>query len=305
MARPLRIEFPDAIYHVTSRGDRREPIFVDDADRSSLLAIVAKGLDRFNAQVLAYCLMGNHYHFVLRTSEPNLSRLMRHINGVYTQAFNRRHAQVGHLFQGRFKAILVDRDAYLLAVCRYVELNPVRAGMVTEPSAWPWSSYRAHAGLSRAPAWLDTATVYGCLLGADARGAMDFRRGADRYAALVRAAPAMPLWDRALRQQIYLGDDAFIASMQARADPRRAVSREVPGRQRGKPITLTQWLDVCDTRDEALWRAHTESGLSMSALALALGLSVSRVSRLISGAEKNRRRDECGDGNAVRAKGKT
>src|SRR5436190_16688153 len=137
MARPLRIEFPDAIYHVTSRGDRCEPIFADDRDRGALMACVATGLSRFNAGLLAYCLMGNHYHFVLQTREANLSSLLRHINGVYAQRFNRRHSTVGHLFQGRFHAVLVDRDAYLLEVCRYVELNPVRAGLVSDPAAWP------------------------------------------------------------------------------------------------------------------------------------------------------------------------
>lgn len=116
MSRPLRIEFPGAVYHVTSRGDRREPIFVDDMNRRMLLDVAAQGMDRFDAQVLAYCLMGNHYHFVLHTWQANLSLLMRHLNGVYTQDFNRRHGKVGHLFQGRFKAVLVDRDAYLLAV---------------------------------------------------------------------------------------------------------------------------------------------------------------------------------------------
>ena len=126
MARPLRIEFPGAVYHVTARGDRREDIFVDDKDRQALLAVVAQASSRFDAQALAYCLMDNHYHFVLHTRQANLSLLMRHINGVYTQAYNRRHGQVGHLFQGRFKSILVDRDAYLLEVVRYVDLNPVR-----------------------------------------------------------------------------------------------------------------------------------------------------------------------------------
>lgn len=154
MARPLRLEFEGAIYHVTARGDRREPIFQDDSDRKMLLAIMGQALERFEAVLCAYCLMENHYHFVLRTHQPNLSRLMRHINGVYTQAFNRRHAQVGHLFQGRFKALLVDKDAYLLEVCRYVDLNPVRAGIVKQPGDWVWSSYRAHteqagAGLAR------------------------------------------------------------------------------------------------------------------------------------------------------------
>ena len=149
MARPLRLEFEGAIYHVTARGDHREPIFQDDSDRNMLLAIVEQAMERFDAVVFAYCLMENHYHFVLRTHQPNLSRLMRHINGIYTQAYNRRHAQVGHLFQGRFKAVLVDKDAYFLEVCRYVDLNPVRASRVTQPGDWAWSSYRAHrAGAS-------------------------------------------------------------------------------------------------------------------------------------------------------------
>lgn len=139
MSRPLRIEFPGAVYHVTSRGDRREAIFEDDVDRTALLDVLALALDRFEACALAWCLMGNHYHFVIHTRQANLSLLMRHINGVYTQRFNKRHNKVGHLFQGRFKAVLVDKDSYLLEVCRYVDLNPVRAGMVDEPSDWPWS----------------------------------------------------------------------------------------------------------------------------------------------------------------------
>ena len=123
MIRPSRIEFPGATYHVTSRGDRREPIFEDDEDRLALLDVIAQAMSRFDAEMLAHCLMGHHYHFVLGTRQANLSRLMRHINGVYTQRYNRCHGKTGHLFQGRFKAILVDRAAYLLEVCRYVELT--------------------------------------------------------------------------------------------------------------------------------------------------------------------------------------
>jgi putative transposase len=177
MSRPLRIEFPGAIYHVTSRGDRREPIYQDDADRHAHLAVLAQAMDRFDAQVLAYCLMGNHYHLVLHTRQANLSRLMRHVNGVYTQAFNRQHGLVGHLFQGRFKAILVDRDAYLLEVCRYVELNPVRAKMVAAPLDWPWSSYAAHVLQADTPAWLDSDGLHGYLLGRPVRSEADRRRG--------------------------------------------------------------------------------------------------------------------------------
>lgn len=114
MARPLRIEFDGAVYHVTSRGDRREPIFDDEEDRACFIRVLSTGLDRFDAGLIAWCLMGNHYHLVLQTRQSNLSRFMRHLNGVYTQSYNRRHSKVGHLLQGRFKAIAVDTDAYLL-----------------------------------------------------------------------------------------------------------------------------------------------------------------------------------------------
>ena len=133
MTRPLRIEFPGAVYHVTSRGDRREAIYLDDTDRRTQLGVIAQAMDRFDAQVLAYCQMGNHFHLVLHTRRANLSRVMRHVNGVYTQAFNRRHGLVGHLLQGRFKAILVDCNEHLLTLCRYVERNPVAAAMVDSP----------------------------------------------------------------------------------------------------------------------------------------------------------------------------
>jgi len=286
MARPLRIEFPGAVYHVTARGDRREPIFMNDEDRRALLDVAARALSRFDGEMLAYCLMGNHYHFVLHTRQANLSLLMRQINGVYTQTFNRRHNKVGHLFQGRFKAILVDRDAYLLEVCRYVELNPVRAQIVKKPQTWPWSSYRAHVNLEEAPVWLDTDGLHGYLLGRAVRTAADRRRAVQRYADLVASAPDVRLWDTALRQQIYLGDEDFVERMQALAEPQRTADRDIPKAQRRKARSLAQWLGGSATREEALYRAHTEGALSMSAIARELGLSVSRVSRLIARAEQ-------------------
>ncbi len=198
MARPLRIKFPGAVYHVTSRGDRREPIFEDDVDRLALLDVLGSGLERFNGCALAWCFMGNHDHFVLQTRQPNLSLLMRHINGVYTQRFNQRHRKVGHLFQRRFKAVLVDRDSYLLEVCRYVELNPVRAGMVAEPAEWPWSSYAAltDQAPSPPPRWVDRAAVWGYLLGEDALA----NKAGRAYADLVAAGKDVALWPDHLRQ---------------------------------------------------------------------------------------------------------
>jgi putative transposase len=282
MSRPLRIEFPGAMYHVTSRGDRREDIFAGDEDRVSLLAVLGQAMERFDGQVLAYCLMSNHYHFVLHTRRANLSQVMRHVNGVYTQTFNRRHGKVGHLFQGRFKAILVDRDAYLLEVCRYVELNPVRARMVVGPGDWPWSSYLAHTGQVDSPAWLDTAGLHGYLLGRDVQNQADQQRAAQNYAALVAAGLGVALWADALRQQIYLGDEDFVARMQALVNPTQSGTVEVPRVQRQIKRTLAQWLEIGPTREQALLNAFKLSGISMTAMARELGLSISGVSRLIA-----------------------
>jgi putative transposase len=209
MSRPLRIELPGAVYHITSRGNRREPIFADDADRKGFLEMLGQAMDRFDSQVLAYCLMGNHYHLVLFTRQGNLSRLMRHLNGTYTQMFNRRHALSGHLLQGRFKSILVDRDSYLLELCRYVELNPVRARMVSAPREWPWSSYLAHSLHAPTPPWLDSAGLHGYLLGAPVQSLADQQKAARLYTELVESAPDLDLWSRCLRKQIYLGDEAL------------------------------------------------------------------------------------------------
>jgi putative transposase len=132
MARPLRLEFSGAVYHVTARGDRREAIFLDDQDRQRFLGLLGREIGQQNWLLYAYCLMSNHYHLLLETPEANLARGMRRLNGVYTQGFNRRYGLSGHVLQGRYKAILVDRDAYLLELSRYVVLNPVRAGLVAE-----------------------------------------------------------------------------------------------------------------------------------------------------------------------------
>lgn len=285
MSRPLRIEFPGAIYHVTSRGDRREPIFDDDADRRTFLEVVGAALDRFDACALAYCLMGNHYHLVQHTRRANLSMLMRHINGVYTQAYNRRHRMVGHLFQGRFKAILVDRDAYLLEVCRYVDLNPVRANMVPQAADWPWSSYRAHVGSQVPLSWLDTPSVHGYLLGRDVANGRDAKRAAQRYEKLVEQGKDVRLWDAALRQQIYLGDDSFIQRMQSLLEPVRARAVDVPRRQRRtRPDSIQGYLKSYE-RDEAIVKACREGGYTLSAIAREVGLSVSRVSRIVAAYE--------------------
>ncbi len=154
MSRPLRIEFPGALYHVTARGNRREAIYEDDKDRRLFLDGLGDVVDRFNWLCHAHCLMTNHYHLVVETPDGNLAKGMRQLNGVYTQTINRRHGRSGHVFQGRYTAVLVDADAHLLELARYVVLNPVRAGMVGDPGKWKWSSYRATAGKAKPPPWL-------------------------------------------------------------------------------------------------------------------------------------------------------
>lgn len=290
MSRPLRIEFAGAVYHVTSRGDRREAIYRDDADRLVHLAVVAQAMDRFDAQVLAYCLMGNHYHLVLHTRQANLSRLMRHLNGVYTQDFNRRHRLAGHLFQGRFKAVIVDRDAYLLALCRYVERNPVAAGLVATAPQWPWSSYRAHVGEAPTPHWLDSEGLYGYLLGRPLANGRDRRLAARRYAALVSQADEgdASFWQTSLRAQVFLGDEAFVARMQALPEAQGATAKEIPKAQRHRPCHWQDCLAQCGgDRSRALHMAYRDCGATMTALAQQARLSVAHVSRLIAAQEKS------------------
>lgn len=275
MARPLRLEFPGALYHVTARGDHREDIFKDDLDRSCLLEVWRQALERFDALCFAYCLMGNHYHFVVETQRGNLSRLMRHVNGVYTQRYNRRHKQVGHLFQGRFKAIIVDRDAYFLEVCRYVDLNPVRAKLARRPHDWRWSSYRAHVGLQERPEWLDSEEV---LRHFSPREGVAMRR----YAEFVSRGKNVRLWKQALAGQIYLGDEEFVAEVCGKGGA-KSESREIPRahrRQQGK--SLSSYLKEGSARDTGIVAAYLEGGHTQTAIANALGLSVSRVSRLIT-----------------------
>ncbi len=162
MARPLRIEFPDALYHITSRGNRREDIYLGDKDRNTFLQILSQVCDRFNWVCHSYCLMSNHYHLMIETPEGNLSQGMRQLNGVYTQSFNRNHDRVGHVFQGRYKAIVVQKESYLLELSRYIVLNPVRAGMVREAKDWRWSSYLSTVGMAAIPACLRTDWLISC-----------------------------------------------------------------------------------------------------------------------------------------------
>jgi putative transposase len=273
MARPLRIQFPGALYHVTSRGDRREKIFLSDHDRYAWLDILAVVCVRFGWVIHAYCQMGNHYHLVVETPDANLARGMRHLNGAYTQRFNYCHALVGHLFQGRYHAILIQRDAYLLALSRYVVLNPVRAGMVSTPDEWPWSSYRLMISSAPPPEWLDIDWLLSQF--ADDRGA-----AMSKYREFVLAGRELgsPLGDT--RHQLVTGNDEFLR--QCRADG--AVAKHTEFSRAQKKIgarTLHDYRrDIPDQR-MAMAQAYLSGLFPMAEIALHFHVHYKTVSRAV------------------------
>jgi REP element-mobilizing transposase RayT len=276
MSRPLRIEFAGALYHVTSRGDRREDIYADDADRVAWIGVLEQVSARFNWVVHAYCLMSNHYHVLVQTPDANLSAGMRQLNGVYTQRANVRHGRVGHMFQGRYKAVLVDREAHLLELARYVVLNPVRAGMVADASEWCWSSYAAMVGREPAPAWLD---VDGLLRQFGERRSTAVRRYVDH----VRAGVGLPsVWEQ-LKEQVFLGDDAFVSRMQRKAGPAVREALEVPRGQRRAPARpLAHYLGLKLPRDAAMARAYGSGDYTLAEVARAFDVHYSTVSRAVA-----------------------
>ena len=205
MSRPLRIEYPDAVYHVTTRGNAKNDIFYSDSDREAFLKILSGVVSRFNWLCHAFCLMDNHYHLLIETPDGNLSKGMRQLNGVYTQKYNWMHQKEGHVFQGRYKAILVEKESYLLELCRYVVLNPVRAGMTEKPEQWRWSSYRFTAGMKTPPAYLTTGWILELF--------HQKKTEAEKlYQKFVTAGIGLKSPWKELRGQILLGEEEFVDS---------------------------------------------------------------------------------------------
>ena len=161
MARPLRITYPGAFYHITSRGNEQKAVFKSKKDREKFLEYLESASERYNAVIHVYCLMDNHYHLLLETPSGNLPQIMRHINGAYTTYFNIKRGRAGHLFQGRYKAILVEKDVYAKELSGYIHLNPVKAGMVELPEEYEWSSYLTYIGKQKKPEWFHTDFLHG------------------------------------------------------------------------------------------------------------------------------------------------
>jgi REP element-mobilizing transposase RayT len=274
MSRPLRIEFAGALYHVTSRGDGREDIFLDDDDRELFLNVLKETGEIYNWIFHSYCLMGNHYHLLIETPDCNLSKGMRHLNGVYTQRFNRKQKRVGHVFQGRYKAIIVQKETYLLELARYIVLNPVRARMVRSVKDWPWSSYRASAGLAACPAWLQTDWVLSAF--SDKR-----TEAVERYRAFVADGKNQPApWEK-LKNQIFLGTDTFVQKMQSCITPNEDLSEVPLGQRRAMPKPIDHYVTCSNSRDEAIALAYESGGYGLKEIGEYFRLHYSRVSRII------------------------
>jgi len=276
MARPLRLEFAGALYHVTSRGDHQDAIYLTDDDRSAYLEILGDVCERYNWIVHAYCLMDNHYHILIETPDSNLSKGMRQLNGVYTQYFNRTHKRVGHVYQGRYKAIIVQKEAYLLEVARYIVLNPVRARMVRTAIDWPWSSYRATAGQVDPPIWLDCQWII-------AHFSKRKTTAIDRYRQFVIEGKNQPsIWER-LRNQIFIGNEDYIEKIQRKIEKDIDIS-EIPSSQRRPiPKSIEHYAKKYKDRDQAIVAVYKSGGYSMKEIAIYFELHYSSVSRIISG----------------------
>lgn len=275
MTRPLRIEFSNGLYHVTSRGDGREDIYLDDDDRRLFLEVLSEVCARFNWLLHAYCLMGNHYHLLVETPDGNLSKGTRQMNGVYTQRFNRKHGRVGHVFQGRYKAIIVQKESYLLELVRYIVLNPVRAQMVRSAKDWRWSSYRGTAGLVPAPEWLKTDWVLSAFSG---RGTQAF----EAYRAFVAEGKNQPSPWESLKNQIYLGSDDFIEQTRRKVADDKDLSEVPAAQKRRAPQPLEHYAQNCVSRDEAIAMPYASGGYGMKRIGEHFGLHYSRVSRIIN-----------------------
>ncbi|TSK06593.1 MAG: addiction module toxin RelE [Geobacter sp.] len=278
MARPLRIEFPFAIYHVTSRGNARDDIFIDDSDRRTFLGTLQSVLLRYNWLCHAYCLMNNHYHLIIETPDANLSHGMRQLNGNYTQSFNKRHGRVGHIFLGRFKAVIVEKDSHLLELSRYVVLNPVRAGIVATPEEWHWSSYRSTQGLAN-----DSVLNYQWILSQFGTTTSEARRKYKEF--VLEGVRQDAPWDR-LKGQLIFGTEAFASGIHDLIGGREEIP-EIPKVQRhiGRPKLEDLFPQRATTskgdRNALIGKAHLQHGYELKEIADHLGMHYTSVSKIV------------------------
>ena len=278
MTRPLRINIENGLYHVTSRGNERKNIYASGEDRKRFLEILAMAVDRYGWICHAYCLMENHYHIVVETPRGNLSNGMRQLNGVYTQYFNIKHRRNGHLFQGRFKAVLVEKETHLLELTRYVVLNPVKAKICDMAGAYEWSSYNSMIGVAKKPVFLFTDWILS-QFGSNRKIAVR------KYEEFVNEGRDEKIWDK-LTGQIYLGGREFVEKMIGSV----AKLEEVPRIQQ-KPFR--PMLSELFIKKNGLLAAYREQGYTMKEIAKHLNVHYATVSRKLKKLELSRGMYDC------------
>ncbi|MGQ9604508.1 MAG: transposase [bacterium] len=284
MARQLRIEYKGAFYHITSRGNERKQIFKGDSDRKKLLSYFESAAERYRAVIHVYCLMGNHYHLLLETPVGNLSQIMRHINGAYTVYFNKKYQRSGHLFGGRYKAIVVDKDEYAVELSRYIHVNPVRAGIASDPGSYKWSSYRYYSGKGTKPRWLFTDFILGYF-------GRDIGNAQKRYTQFVHESIGYA-YENPLRRvvaSIILGGNDFVEMIKDKYLKNKKVERDVPALRElasGPSIkeVAVKAKEVFGSKPElekkaTLYICHRYTGLKLKDIGKYFGIGESAVSQ--------------------------
>lgn len=283
MARPLRIEYPGAYYHVTSRGNEQKDIFKNKKDRERFLYYLETASERYGAVIHAYCLMSNHYHLLLETPLGNLSQIMRHINGAYTTYFNVKRKRAGHLFQGRYKAILVEADEYAKELSRYIHLNPVRAGIVEKPEEFTWSSYNSYTGKKGRPEWLSTDFILGYFGKKKSSAARKYRQFVE---AMIGNRSESPLKDTVA--STILGGKDFVAQITEKYIGKKR-DRDLPAltelnkkysiKEMAEKVHLFTGGDDKLAKKMGIYLCHKYSGAKLKEMGEYFGISESGVTR--------------------------
>jgi len=284
MARSLRIVFPGAFYHVTARGNERKAIFKSKKDREKFLEYLETASERYNAVIHVYCMMDNHYHLLLETPSGNLPQIMRHINGAYTTYFNVKRARNGHLFQGRYKAILVDVDEYAKELSRYIHLNPVRAKMVDAPEDYAWSSYNYYIGKQKSPSWLNRDLILGYFGFKVAAARKQYQSFVETLVGQIYDSPITDVVGSAL-----LGSQDFIDFIKKKYISKQEKNRNLPALNQLKPsVSMDQIFKVVDSlsikdkkvsRNLKIYLCHKYTGKKLKTIGNYFGISESAVSR--------------------------
>jgi len=270
MTRPLRIAYPGAFYHITTRGNEKKDIYKSDRDRKKFLAYLESATERYGARIHVYCLMSNHYHLLMETPDGNLSEIMRHINGAYTNYYNIKRGRSGHLFQGRYRALLVEVDEYAEELSRYIHLNPVKAGIAEKPEDYIWSSYQDYIGTRKSPEWL----VQDFILSYFGKKEVTARRG---YKAFCEKTLGQNI-QNPLQEVIgstFLGSPAFIDEIKSRYLGDLKADRDLPALNKlsSRPNIETiqdavkkEFLEESEIRQASLYLCHHYSGRKLKEL---------------------------------------